>query len=310
MAFTLNSLTNYTDVKNTFLTEALNSLTGIDLLYKVPGVKSPTVVNTLTNTVYFQSEAGSRTASGDTSISEVLLNPCQVTSYVELKPHDLEPHFAAYMTSGSYYDGLPFEQYLYQAHVGLFKQKLEEMIFMGDVLSSTNNLKRCDGIFIKLRAASASTTNATWVSLIPSTAVATVDAYLASAQTISAIANKRLNMIVPFGQYQNYLMGIRTANWFDPSNFGPANSGAEENGIPLSYNHPGSNLWVHGVPNISSTYGKGVICVKDSLIFGYDAESDTEGKGWFSQDKNRYCIEISCKVALGVALPAQIVRLG
>lgn len=263
------------------------------------GIKTSARIHYLSNNVVFQ-DGGSCgfTASGDTSLTERLIETGQIKVNDEYCPENLLGKYAEYLVNiEAGKEDFGFEREVLSAIVDNIKDALHLAVWQGDKTSLDANLNKFDGILTIAEA----NTGATGVQTL--TIASGTSAYSAIKEVYMAIPEKVLKMgakiYVSPAVYREFLQDMVEKNYFHYS--------SADNSDPKEFVFPGTNVKVVNEYGLSGTQ-KILATAVDNLFYGCDIEGASEEiKLWFSNDDDLYKLKVRWNSGTQIAFPNRVV---
>ncbi|HLS53715.1 MAG TPA: hypothetical protein VK031_07060, partial [Tissierellaceae bacterium] len=125
------------------------------------GVKGKEAIQILDADVAIQSnESCGRTASGDTSFSQAILEVVPLADFQNYCPKDFEKKWMSqYLTKGQHYTELLFAEDMMNVRASLLAKANEKLIWQGDTDEVDTNLNKFDGVLKQLEDAGVTATD-------------------------------------------------------------------------------------------------------------------------------------------------------
>ena len=269
----------------------------VPMLKKQLGVKTSERLHPLTVSPELQAVSGCGfNPSGETVISERLIETAQAKSNDEWCEEDLLGKFAEYEVSiKAGEEKLPFEAEIMREYAKGINEKVERQIWVGDK-SNSGRTDLIDGfVTIALGADSASTiTGATSTG---------ASAYDAVKQALMAIPEEIIDNAIIFvspALFREYIQDLVAANLY---HYDPANGDFREMFIP------GSNVKVHktfGLKGSNYLYASTL----ENMVYGCDLlDAKEEIKVWFSDDNDTTRAKVRFNFGVQTLFPDAVVLI-
>lgn len=312
MAFSVSALTNLVVenenkiIRQSILGAKTLKYPGINIM---AGIKSSEMLNLLSATGSFQSDAGcSYNTSGTTTFTQRQLTVAKIKVQQTFCPDDLEAKYTSKkLIAGSYYDTLPFEQEIVDLIIGNINAQLEIAIWQGDTTNGLADYKLFDGWIDIIDAASpvyataAGTITTSNVRGIFEDIYAKIPARLAGTD----------RWPVAFCGYDVFRLLVTKLS---TDNLYHYTTDAAAKAHEIMY--PGTDLKIVAVNGLSAlsgtvaaTYNDRIVCTwPGNLAFGTDLANEyEEAKIWYSMDDQNIKSSIKFKAGCQVAFGSDIV---
>jgi hypothetical protein len=317
-AFNVNGLVAYIE-ENRFplMAGAINQAKMMNLVEVMPGVKGPSKLPILTQSVFFQADGCSFDATGNTTFTQRTLTPGKVKINDEWCPKDLETRFfVTKMRAGSHSEEVqPAEVWAKIMEVYLAKVALEidKNIWKGSISAPTsNNGSYWDGFITTIGSGYI---NANLGGTPLATAFTVTNAQEMAFRLYNSLATAGLTSktdLVAFVGYDTYAVLVQ-ALVVGGSTYGvQINSGvngATDSNASEGLSFPGINLKfipVDGLTGVKSVYAGSA----SNFYIGVDAESDFDSlEVWYSKDDRKVRVAMEFKVGTQVAFPGEIAAI-
>jgi hypothetical protein len=289
----------------------------MNLVEVMPGVKGPSKLPILTQSVFFQADGCSFDATGNTTFTQRTLTPGKVKINDEWCPKDLETRFfVTKMRAGSHSEEVqPAEVWAKIMEVYLAKVALEidKNIWKGSLSAPTsNNGSYWDGFITTIGSGYI---NANLGGTPLATAFTVTNAQEMAFRLYNALATAGLTSktdLVAFVGYDTYAVLVQ-ALVVGGSTYGvQINSGvngATDSDASEGLSFPGINLKfipVDGLTGVKSVYAGSA----SNFYIGVDAESDFDSlEVWYSKDDRKVRVAMEFKVGTQVAFPNEIAAI-
>jgi hypothetical protein len=295
----------------------INKAKMMNLVEVMPGVKGPSKLPILTQSVFFQADGCSFDATGNTTFTQRTLTPGKVKINDEWCPKDLETRFfVTKMRAGSHSEEVqPAEVWAKIMEVYLAKVALEidKNIWKGSLSAPTsNNGSYWDGFITTIGSGYI---NANLGGTPLATAFTVTNAQEMAFRLYNALATAGLTSktdLVAFVGYDTYAVLVQ-ALVVGGSTYGvQINSGvngATDSDASEGLSFPGINLKfipVDGLTGVKSVYAGSA----SNFYIGVDAESDFDSlEVWYSKDDRKVRVAMEFKVGTQVAFPNEIAAI-
>ena len=317
-AFNVSGLVNYIE-ENAFplMAGTINKAKMMNLVEVMPGVKGPSKLPILTQSVFFQADGCSFDATGNTTFTQRTLTPGKVKINDEWCPKDLETRFfVTKMRAGSHSEEVqPAEVWAKIMEVYLAKVALEidKNIWKGSISAPTsNNGSYWDGFITTIGSGYI---NANLGGTPLATAFTVTNAQEMAFRLYNSLATAGLTSktdLVAFVGYDTYAVLVQ-ALVVGGSTYGvQINSGvngATDSDASEGLSFPGINLKfipVDGLTGVKSVYAGSA----SNFYIGVDAESDFDSlEVWYSKDDRKVRVAMEFKVGTQVAFPNEIAAI-
>lgn len=297
MAFVLTGLTNYVEEKRLPLYQ--RSQLNANFLKKtntMTDVKGKTALNLISTDVVFQSGASCGfNASGDTKMTQRMLDPKPLKINMQWCHKDLLPYWTQYQVkvAAGLQQDIPFEEYITNEIADKTAIALEKMYFQG----ASGQTNQFEGIISLLNTASGSTHNVTAAS---GTSVYTFIKDVAKAIPVEVKEKDDAVILVSAQLFEDFIQELVTANLF---HYNPNNDYQE-------YVLPGTNvkvLKVNGLNGASDDYEYAIGGRLNNLFYGFDGEGDEDKYDiWYSKDDRVVKLAAEFIAGAQVAYPDEI----
>lgn len=314
--FDLSGLTAYTS-ENQFeiMRSTVLGAKMMDLATVVPNIKGPSKLPLLSQSVIFQDDACSFSASGSTVITQRTLTPGKVKINDSWCPKDLEPYyFREEMRAGSHYETVTPEV-VWQAIIAEYTSKvardIDIAIWKGEDGIGAGNNGHWDGFITIL---SSGTTDADPSNTItdlgdPTQAVSAQKLVYQAAAAAGLSDFDDFRVFVGYDDYAALVTGLMNAGLTYGTylnGFGNANPNSDSSD-GLSF--PGTGLRVVPVVGLNGT-NKLYAGRLSNFFVGVDAEGDFNNfETWYSQDDRVVKLAIEFKVGCQVAFPSEVITI-
>jgi hypothetical protein len=295
----------------------INKAKMMNLVEVMPGVKGPSKLPILTQSVFFQADGCSFDATGNTTFTQRTLTPGKVKINDEWCPKDLETRFfVTKMRAGSHSEEVqPAEVWAKIMEVYLAKVALEidKNIWKGSISAPTsNNGSYWDGFITTIGSGYI---NANLGGTPLATAFTVTNAQEMAFRLYNSLATAGLTSktdLVAFVGYDTYAVLVQ-ALVVGGSTYGvQINSGvngATDSDASEGLSFPGINLKfipVDGLTGVKSVYAGSA----SNFYIGVDAESDFDSlEVWYSKDDRKVRVAMEFKVGTQVAFPNEIAAI-
>lgn len=295
MATVLSSLTKFVDEQRLPLISKL----GLDAksareFELMTGVKNEAALNLLDVTAPFQDgHACGWNASGDTTFTQRKLKVGSIKVENSICQNAMQEYWMNYQIQVSANrKNLPFEEEIANKYVDAVNEKVEKMIWQGDVTGSSDAF---DGIATILATGT--------TGLVIATAASTATAYDQVKAVYAAIPEAVLDkavIYVNYAKFRDLVQELVTKNLY---NYVTNQDEAME--IVL----PGTMTKVKAMPGMTGLNAMFAL-VPSHTFYGCDLAGDKEDfKIWYSEDNDEFRIRIAFTAGVQVAYPSEAVRL-
>ena len=300
--FVVSGLPAYVQTNNDLILKNL-ALVGTDTRRRISiqtGVKKDAYLNYLLLEPVLQSGASCGfSASGAATLTQRTISTAVIKINMDICPETLRGKYAEYLINTSATpDAMPFEQYVVDGLVNEVNKKIEKLIWQGDhTQSSDTDIKWIDGFIYQFDNDS----DVVDVSIAHGTS-----AYNAILAVYDGMAEEALDrggvIFVSPANYRSFLRSLVDKNFFHYS--GPQDAAPDE------FVLPGTDVRVIKTPGLAGVNDKLVGTFAKNLVYGCDAESDSEEfKIWWSDDNDIYRIKVKWNSGVSYYFPA-LVTLG
>lgn len=294
MGYTVSGLSNYTiENPQKLIYEKIYSQ-GDTMKYMniQTGIKSSEKIAILSNTVYWQAQGCSRTASGGTTFTQATLTIGKAMVDMDFCERDLEPKYTQLkLKAGGIYTDLAFYDDIVGNILEKINKDLEIAIWKGDTTSGNPNLNKFDGLVKQINAASGTTTiNGTaWSSANSRTVIQAINASVVANQDVFASGGGNIKYFMSPAMAYDYRQKLITDNLYHLN----ATSGklyAEGTNIEI--------VEVAGLAGLNYIYA----IEPENMYFGTDMENEQDKvEFWYSQDDRLGKLHIEFKGCTNVA---------
>jgi hypothetical protein len=317
-AFNVNGLVAYIE-ENRFplMAGTINKAKMMNLVEVMPGVKGPSKLPILTQSVFFQADGCSFAATGNTTFTQRTLTPGKVKINDEWCPKDLETRFfVTKMRAGAHSEEVqPAEVWAKIMEVYLAKVALEidKNIWKGSLSAPTsNNGAYWDGFITTIGSGYI---NANLGGTPLTTAFTVTNGQEMAFRLYNSLAGAGLTSktdLVAFVGYDTYAVLVQAlvvggATYGVQINSGV--NGATDTDASEGLSFPGINLKfipVDGLTGVKSVYAGSA----SNFYIGVDAESDFDSlEVWYSKDERKVRVAMEFKVGTQVAFPNEIAAI-
>lgn len=295
MGATFVGISEYTNENFALLAKAVYGAptfaSGVRIIPGQPGntIKLPLI----SSDVYFQDKGCTWTNSGNTNFTQQSVTVCHIEVKESLCPDDFMPYWLGQLNNqnGETPSTIPFAQTVTQEKIASIAAEYEKLYWQGDIDGGTGNMVKCDGIYIKL---SASTATYVAASSGATTAANVIAKLTAMVQALDErIAQKAgLCFYVPESVYTAYILAISALNHF---NF-------------YAQNTPAGVTIFEGFPNIEIRYTPGlrgtnyiILCEKSNLVWVTNLVGEM-GELELLWDKEEKIIRFYAAAAIGAGI--------
>ena len=254
------------------------------------GIKTSAYLNYLALEPVLQDGKGCGfSASGTATLTQKTITTAIIKVNMDICPDSLLGKYPEYLVRiGASAEELPFEQYVIDGLVAEINKKIEKLIWQGDHTLTTNtDLKWIDGLIYQFDNDS----DVIDVSLANGTSAYNGIKAVYMALTEEAL-ERGAEIYVSPALYREFLQALVEKNFFHYS--GPQDAAPEE------FVFPGTDVKVVRTPGLAGVNNKIVGTFPENLVYGCDAENDTEDiKVWFSDDDDLF--KLKAKWNSGIA---------
>lgn len=294
MATVLSSLTKYVDEQRLPLISKL----GVDAksareFELMTGVKNEAALNLLDVTAPFQDgHACGWNASGDTTFSQRKLKVGSVKVETSICQNAMQEYWMNYQVQvGANRKNLPFEEEIAGKFVDAVNEKVDKLIWQGDVTGSSDAFDGLDTIL------------ASGSGVVVATAATSATAYDRVKAVYNAIPERSLGKAVIYMNYAEFRDLVQELVAKNLYNYVTNQDSAME--IVL----PGTDTKVKAMAGMSGLDAIFAL-VPEHTFYGCDLASDKEDfKIWYSEDNDEYRIRIAFTAGIQVAYPDENVVL-
>lgn len=294
MATVLTGLTKYVDEQRTPLISKL----GVDAksareFELMTGVKNEAALNLLDVTAPFQDgHSCGWNASGDTTFTQRKLKVGSVKVETSICQNAMQEYWMNYQVQvGANRKNLPFEEEIAGKFVNAVNEKVDKLIWQGNVTGSSDAF---DGL---------NTILATGTGVVVATAATSATAYDRVKAVYNAIPERSLGKAVIYMNYAEFRSLVQELVSKNLYNYVTNQDNAME--IVL----PGTDTKVKAMAGMTGLDAIFAI-VPEHTFYGCDLAGDKEEfKIWYSEDNDEYRIRIAFCAGTQVAYPDENVRL-
>tara|TARA_R110000822_G_scaffold158970_4_gene298484 strand:- start:137 stop:1093 length:957 start_codon:yes stop_codon:yes gene_type:complete len=316
MSFSLSGLTDYT-AENQFelMTATVLGAKMMSLATVVPNIKGPSKLPTLSQSVIFQDDACSFSASGSTTFTQRTLTPGKVKINDSWCPKDLEPKYLSQeMAAGAHHEAVT-PDYVWQAIMNEYTKQIARdidiAIWKGEDGIGAGNNGHWDGYVTLLSSGTTDADSGNTITDLgdPTQAIAAQKLVYLAAAVAGLTEFDDFRVFVGYDDYAALVSGLMAAgltygtylNGFGGANVDPNSSDG------LSF--PGTGLRVIPVVGLNGT-NKLYAGRLSNFFIGVDAEGDFNSlETWYSQDDRVVKLAMEFKVGVQVAFPAEIITI-
>ena len=293
-SYSFATISPFTDVKGEVFGTILKSFQSADIFYSYADVLTTAVYPVIsdTNGLLESASLPLTSESGQTNFSGMTLTPIDLGAVRGYTAADFNAYYGHFQNSTMLEQGLPFENFLYDYLTQNF-------------ITGTNGYEDkmwnhpTAGIIAKLYAVSARTTTVTYSAMTPTTAQAIANSYFTRKQSI--LVGEFVELYVPAGDFENYVLSLQNNNSFDPAAFA---SNVKGN----SYIHPGSGgkLKIYGFDKLN---GKAFLTTPKNFAWGYASPNDWNAQQFvYGVESDKRIFRIHTKMATNVRVPEYVLR--
>jgi hypothetical protein len=275
----------------------------------LPKTKSSVAVPKLATNANFQVDACGWNPSGTTTLSQATVTVGKIKMEETICPKDFEAYFSQEaLKAGSTYEDFGWAEFqtkfTAQKNKMIAKQ-LEVGLWQGDTDSTSENLKRFDGLMKIIDAGSPVNANVSgYVSggpistLTASNIVASLNGVY-KAIPVEIIDQDDLKVFVGNDAYRLAVLAYQALNLYNYKVDGDANQ---------TFVIPGTNVELVAVNGLNGT-GDIYATTLSNIAMAFDLEAEEENyKIWYSQDTNEVRYRVAFKLGVGVAYTTLCVK--
>lgn len=314
MALSFNGLTAYTKQEIApLLTEAVFSAKTQELIKSggilLPKTKSAVAVPKLTTNANFQADACGWNASGTTTLSQATVTVGKIKIEEAICPKDFEAYFSQEaLKAGSTYEDFGWSdfqaKFTEQKNKYIAKQ-LEVAIWQGDVDSTSESLKRFDGLQKLIAAGSPVNANVSGyvsggpISTITATNVVSVLNAMYKAIPVEIIDADDLYVFMGFDAYRLAVLAYQALNLYNYQIDATKDK---------TFIIPGTNVKIAAVNGLNGT-GDMYATTLSNIAMAFDLEAEEDNYTiWYSKDLNEVRYRVAFKLGVNVAYTTQVVK--
>ena len=275
----------------------------------LPKTKSSVAVPKLATNANFQVDACGWNASGSTTLSQATVTVGKIKIEEAICPKDFEAYFTQEaLKAGSTYEdfGWPeFSTKFTEQKNKMIAKQLEVALWQGDTDSSSENLKRFDGLMKIIDAGSPVNANVSgYVSGAPLSTLTSANIISAlngvyKAIPVEIIDASDLKVFVGNDVYRLAVLAYQQANLYNYKVDGDASQ---------TFIIPGTNVELVSVNGLNGT-GDIYATTLSNIAMAFDLEAEEENyKIWYSQDYNEVRYRVAFKLGVGVAYTQMCVK--
>lgn len=303
MAYVVTALPDYVKQNNfPLLRRSVFGAKTAGLLTLQSGVKSSASLNIMDTEVVFQADGCSRTASGDTTFTQRILEVAPIAIHQDFCPKALEKKYLqTELKAGSRQDEKPFEESFTELLADRIAATLETAIWQGDTaVENTNpNTNKFDGLLKLIDGASGVIDGNTGEaeSITVSNIEAIMDAMYQAIPT-SVLDAEDLRIFIGMDVFRLYTIALKNSNLYH------YDGQASDFEIVI----PATNVRVVGVNGLNGT-DRIVAARLSNLFLGVDLEDEEEDfEMWYSPDDRVVKLSVAFKYGVQFAFPDEIVE--
>lgn len=314
MALSFSEISAYTkqDIAP-LLTEAVFSAKTQSLIKSggilLPKTKSSVAVPKLATLANFQADACGWNASGTTTISQATISVGKIKVEEAICTKDFEAYFTQEaLKAGSTYEDFGWAEFstkFTEQKNKMIAKQLEIGLWQGDTDSSSENLKRFDGLIKIIDAGSPVNANVSGyvsggpISQITAANVVSVLNGVYKAIPVEIIDAEDLKVFVGNDVYRLAVLAYQALNLYNYKVDGDATQ---------TFIIPGTNVELVAVNGLNGT-GDIYATTLSNIAMAFDLEAEEENyKIWYSQDFNEVRYRVAFKLGVGVAYTSLCVK--
>lgn len=314
MALSFSGISAYTkqDIAP-LLTEAVFSAKTQSLIKSggilLPKTKSSVAVPKLATLANFQADACGWNASGTTTISQATISVGKIKVEEAICTKDFEAYFTQEaLKAGSTYEDFGWAEFatkFTEQKNKMIAKQLEVGLWQGDTDSSSENLKRFDGLMKIIDAGSPVNANVSGyvsggpISQITATNVVSALNGVYKAIPVEIVDADDLKVFVGNDVYRLAVLAYQALNLYNYK----VDAQADQTFII-----PGTNVELVAVNGLNGT-GDIYATTLSNIAMAFDLEAEEENyKIWYSQDFNEVRYRVAFKLGVGVAYTSLCVK--
>lgn len=294
MATVLSSLTKYVDEQRLPLISKLGVATKTASEFELmTGVKNESALNLLSaNAIFQDGHSCGWNASGSNTFTQRTIKVGSVKVEDSICQNAMQEYWMNYQVQvGANRKNLPFEEEIANKYVDSVNEKVEKLLWQGDV---TTNGDAFDGLATILDASSG---------VIVATAATSATAYDRVKAVYNAIPDAVLGKAVIYMNYAEFRSLVQELVSKNLYNYVTNQDSAMEIILPGTDTHVKAMAGLNGLDAIFAL-------VPEHTFYGCDLAGDKEDfKIWYSEDNDEYRIRIAFTAGVQVAYPDEAVRL-
>jgi len=275
----------------------------------LPKTKSSVAVPKLATLANFQADACGWNASGTTTISQATINVGKIKVEEAICTKDFEAYFTQEaLKAGSTYEDFGWAEFstkFTEQKNKMIAKQLEIGLWQGDTDSTSENLKRFDGLIKIIDAGSPVNANVSGyvsggpISTITAANVVSVLNGVYKAIPVEIIDAEDLKVFVGNDVYRLAVLAYQALNLYNYKVDGDATQ---------TFIIPGTNVELVAVNGLNGT-GDIYATTLSNIAMAFDLEAEEENyKIWYSQDFNEVRYRVAFKLGVGVAYTSLCVK--
>lgn len=314
MALSFSGISGYTKQEIApLLTEAVFAAKTQSLIKSggilLPKTKSSVAVPKLATLANFQLDACGWNASGTTTLSQATVTVGKIKVEEAICTKDFEAYFTQEaLKAGSTYEDFGWAEFsakFTEQKNKMIAKQLEVGLWQGDTDSTSENLKRFDGLIKIIDAGSPVNANVSgYVSGAPLSTLTSANIISAlngvyKAIPVEIIDMDDLKVFVGNDVYRLAVLAYQQANLYNYKVDGDASQ---------TFIIPGTNVELVAVNGLNGT-GDIYATTLSNIVMAFDLEAEEENyKLWYSQDFNEMRYRVAFKLGVGVAYTSLCVK--
>ena len=275
----------------------------------LPKTKSSVAVPKLATNANFQVDACGWNPSGTTTLSQATVTVGKIKMEETICPKDFEAYFSQEaLKAGSTYEDFgwaEFQTKFTEQKNKMIAKQLEVGLWLGDTDSTSENLKRFDGLIKIIDAGSPVNANVSgYVSGAPLSTLTAANIVSAlngvyKAIPVEIIDADDLKVFVGNDTYRLAILAYQALNLYNYKVDGDASQ---------TFIIPGTNVELVAVNGLNGT-GDIYATTLSNIAMAFDLEAEEENyKIWYSQDNNEVRYRVAFKLGVGVAYTTMCVK--
>jgi len=275
----------------------------------LPKTKSSVAVPKLATNANFQVDACGWNASGTTTLSQATVTVGKVKLEETICPKDFEAYFSQEaLKAGSTYEDFgwaEFQTKFTEQKNKMIAKQLEVGLWQGDTDSTSENLKRFDGLIKIIDAGSPVNANVSGyvsggpISTITAANIVSILNGVYKAIPVEIIDADDLKVFVGNDTYRLAVLAYQALNLYNYKVDGDASQ---------TFIIPGTNVELVAVNGLNGT-GDIYATTLSNIAMAFDLEAEEENyKIWYSQDNNEVRYRVAFKLGIGVAYTTLCVK--